>query len=146
MKLSDWETICFSPYLWDRLLSASCGFNALALLSGFNPFQIKKKYKRAGFSHSHDSHCSEDFAVSFLRKWYDILKLDEKTIQEPAETANNVTANHLLLMVQSFSHSENSYVVTWQGMMYHNFEIYPLKPMEFINRPIKSMYILKRKP
>lgn len=143
-----WENYSFTPHLFDlTLYNAGCGFSAIATLTGEDPWKIKKKYKKLGIVNSHPGHCDEKFLIEYLRKTYEVRELTESDLLEPGSPLikNNVTQYHTVLYLQNYSGIEHSFSVGWQKQLWHNFACYKHDAYEFVNRPVKKMWLLRKK-
>ena len=49
---------------------------------------------------------------------------------------------HVLLMSQLFKRNEATWGLIFNSMYYHNFEIYHLEALSFLNKPILTAYLL----
>jgi len=142
------ESFHFAPNLYDpNVYVCSCGAAACSLLSGVNPYKVKKIYQRLKIPNAHPGHFELSFVLDFLRKYFIVTEVTEHDILPPGthEVKNNITENHVLLLVQAFSGRENSYSVIWKGKVFHALEIYPLDKLELINRPAKKVFIISNK-
>ncbi len=57
---------------------------------------------------------------------------------------NAITKNHVLLVSQLYKYNEASWVVIHKNKVCHNFDVFPLNPMELFNRPTLSVYVVWR--
>lgn len=113
-----------------------CGANALALITGINPLTIKNPNK------AKKEHWSDHFVVNFLKnRGFQVRQItDKNTIKEVASVINWVHENHVILYSQRLSKKEASWLVMSNGYSYHNFDIFRPEYLDFINRPIVTMY------
>ncbi len=126
----------FAPHLYDSIYAhCGCGAIALATLTGENPAFIQNPNKR------NKDHWSDSFVVSFLKKReYQVKLLDKKTLLRD-EIFSSVTNKHVLLVSHWLNKKNASWAVISHGCYYyHNFEVLPLVPLEFVNRPILTAY------
>ena len=125
----------FRPALFktSAFSSNSCGQNALAIVTGLKPSSFPKK-----------EHYSDNLMVSILRKLgYTIIPLTVAMLTNNEDfLVNRIKKHHVLLVSQMMLKNEGSWCVTYGGVLFHNFEIDSVQPLEFINRPIMSAYIV----
>jgi hypothetical protein len=124
----------FAPHLFtgDRQPRAGCGATALALITGATPENIATE-NGAG-------HYSDRFMTRFLRaRGYHTLRFTPG-IATCAEAP--VGGNHVLLISQLFKPTEGTWGVIFGDLYYHNFEIYSLSALSFLNKPIMSVYLV----
>ena len=129
----------FSPHLFNKSAYklAGCGANALSLITGENPFDISEKNK-------HKDHYSDEFMIKHLRKnKFKVFTLNKCNLtNRETNVTYHVRENHIILMSQLFLKKEASWLVSWNDLVFHNFEIAPLDPFSLINCPIISAYVL----
>lgn len=87
----------------------------------------------------------ESFIVPFLSKYYQIVKVEKENQLDEIYITNQITKRHILLVIQDYNKSEKSMSVIYNDIIYHNFSMMPLKPLEFLNRPLSSVFVLKKK-
>jgi hypothetical protein len=132
----------FSPHLYDILTHSTigCGANALSLITGVPPHKFVKQNRRR-------NHYSDSFMIRNLRKsGFKVYTLNKCNLTN-RETAvkYKIQDNHILLMSQLFLKKEASWTVSWNSLMFHNFEVSRLDPFSIINCPIVSAYIICKK-
>lgn len=124
----------FQPHLFAGYERArmGCGSTALALLTGEPPEKIAAKNGRA--------HHSDEFMLRFLRRLgFRVLQL---TLCNVSETTSIVGAANVILLSQLFRKAEATWGVIFNGFYFHNFDIYSLETLSFINKPIVSAYLV----
>lgn len=125
---------CFTPFLYHppvrQLLG--CGATALALLTGIPPQQIGIKKRGA--------HYSDAFMLRFLRR--NGFRTMELTFANRAKAKSKIDDSHVLLLSQWFRHNEGTWVVLHNGTCYHNFDMYTLESLSFVNKPLLSAYVV----
>ena len=118
-----------------------CGANALSLITGKHPAEIKAKNK-------HKDHFPDSFMVKYLRNNgvtpFKITKcnLTGRTKKEHSDLFGYITNDNLLLVSQLLKKNEASWGVYWGGLWFHNFELSRTDFMSLLNFPIVSAYCL----
>jgi len=132
----------FNPHLYDHVLhrSVGCGASALALITGHNPFKIAAKNKNR-------DHYPDKFLINYLRKnGYKVITINKCNLTNRETVIKyKINSNHILLMSQLFLKKEASWVVSWNDLLFHNFEVSRLDAFGFINCPIVSAYVIYKK-
>ena len=134
VDFSKFAAAVFIPHLYfgSAKSSVGCGASALSLLSGASPETI------AGTKHG--PHYSDDFMLRFLRRQgFRTLQL---TLCNVSGTWRSIGAHHVLLISQLFRANEGTWGVIFNGQYYHNFEIYSVESLSFLNKPILSAYLV----
>lgn len=126
----------FNPHLYGPIYkSAGCGATALSLITGVNPFNIQNTNKNP-------EHWSDSFLINFLQVLgYKTLKIEKKILFNE-EISSPISNDHVILLSQQFTKKEASWAVIYNKYYIHNFQIYPLSPLEFINHPILTAYLV----
>jgi hypothetical protein len=121
--------------------SGGCGANALSVLTRISPTVIERANKNWGRSHYNDR-----FMVGFLRqKGYTVIPITKALVSQgknPLDVGNRIRRDHVLLVSQLYLEDEASWVVLYDGNLMHNFQEAPIYPLEFINRPILTAYLI----
>lgn len=133
----------FTPYIYDPYVHVSvpCGCSALALLTGVNPFHISALNKSK-------DHTSDKFMLDFLKSnGFKIAKLTQCSVSNNITRVleNKIKYYHVLLVSQLVLRNEASWSVINDQYIYHNFLVNLLKPLEFLNRPVLTSYLLFHK-
>lgn len=133
----------FVPHIYDSYThtSINCGSSTLALLTGINPFHISALNKNR-------DHTSDKFMISFLKSnGFKIAKLTQCSVSNNRTRImeNNIKYYHVLLVSQLVLRNECSWSVINDQYDYHGFLVNLLKPLEFVNRPIITSYLLFHK-
>ena len=141
------ESLQFSPHLFDRDIysGCGCGFNALATLTGIHPLAIRRQYKKKKIKHFHPDHCDLNFALDYLAKWFIVEEVKQSDLTHESVIKNNLTERHILLMIQSWISTEETYTISYGKIVIHNYHVYDLQPFEFLNRPPSKIFIVKKK-
>jgi hypothetical protein len=116
---------------------AGCPYSAIGLLTGEDPFRVRDRYKG---NPSMDSktmlkHLSEH---EFVYK--DISKV--RTLEKMLDDGRVVQASNVILATVRMSTADNSWVVIYGGMLWHNFV--PIKTdfsSCYAYRPVESFLI-----
>lgn len=128
---------CFNPHLFAQPAEAmyGCGTSALALLTGIAPSMIAKKRRRL--------YWSDACMLRFLRR-HGIQTLRLTQCNLTRQPLNGVGNRHILLISQLFARNEATWIVLFNGIAYHNFDIYHQETLSFLNKPILSAYVLTK--
>ncbi len=130
----------FAPQIFNTAYNAigGCGANALSVLTGINPLDIKNTNPK------NKNDWKDKFVVDFLRDCgftvEPITLCDVSNSEIYVESP--ITKNHVLLISQLLIKNEASWSVIYKDYIFHNFEIVPLKGLEFVNNPILTAYIV----
>ena len=115
-----------------------CGASALRNL-GCDPFEVR-------LLHGSSRKFSDKFMVNFLRKkGYKVIPITQCLVSNTPNirpSDNIIRHSHVVLMCQLYHKNEASWTVAYQGELMHNNEVTELYPMEFVNRPILSAYMI----
>jgi hypothetical protein len=131
----------FSAHLFDQKTyeSVGCGANALALLTGENPKVFLKNNKRK-------SHYSDSFMIRNLRKYgYKVFKINKCNLtfrNKGNALYYSLNNNHLLLVSHLLKRNEATWIVHWNDIQYHNFELNKSTFWQIVNFPISTAYVL----
>ena len=78
--------------------------------------------------------------LKFLRaRGFRVLQL---TLCNVSETTSVVGAANVILLSQIFRKAEATWGVIFNGSYFHNFDVYSLETLSFINKPIVSAYLV----
>lgn len=112
-----------------------CGASAISLLTGMPPRSIPKP-KRGNWT--------EKYVLKYLHaKKFNIVELTMRNVTGFEYLSYPVSTSHVTLLRLKFIRGEASWAVTYNKTIYHNFEIVPMKPYEFLNHPIMAAYLVK---
>lgn len=134
----------FVPHLFDHSAYGlyGCGATALSLITGIKSNIIfrSKKFKENESLFS----WNDTFMRGFLRKQgFSIIPITLCEVSNFQTYIESPIKNyHVILMSQLMKKNEASWSVIFNNYIFHNFEILPLKPLEFINNPILSAYVI----
>jgi len=143
VDLTKWEIKKFVPFLFDSSLygSIGCGYSVISTLTGESPFSLKKKNKNS-------EHCSDEFVIKRIKlKGFKVLPITKCLVSNTKSDYiyDKIKDYHCLLMSQLYKKAEASWTISVFGKIYHNYMAYDLKPLEFVNRPIVSAFLISRK-
>ncbi|HEV2328653.1 MAG TPA: hypothetical protein VGY56_07700 [Verrucomicrobiae bacterium] len=130
-----YATAVFNPFLFscDIRGNRGCGATTLALLTGVSPDRI------ARLNH-YQPHFADEFIVGFLRRrGFTVLPLTQCNV---SASDSQLSASHVVLLSQLFRKNEATWGVIFDGIYYHNFDIYTLDSMSFLSKPILSAYLI----
>lgn len=133
----------FIPYIYDPYIhsSVSCGCSTLALLTGISPFILSVLNKNK-------NHTSDKFMLDILKSnGFKIAKLTQCSVSNNTSRVlqNSIKYYHVLLVSQLVLKNEATWSVINDQYIYHNFLVNLLKPLEFLNRPPITAYLLFHK-
>ena len=134
VAFSPFAASVFAPHLFcgDFRARLGCGASALALITGIAPEIISDKNARA--------HYSDRFMTGFLKVWdYHLLRLTPDLI---ARAKTKIGQDHVLLISQLLRENEGTWGVIFGDAYYHNFSVYSLSSLSFLNKPILSAYLV----
>ncbi len=124
----------FTPHLFAApgRSGAGCGATALSLLTGVPPQIIRAINGQA--------HYPDHFMRTFLKKrGFLVVPL---TICNISSAKTRLGDRHVVLISQLFTRNEATWGVIFNSMYYHNFEIYALEALSFLNKPILTAYVV----
>jgi hypothetical protein len=121
----------FTPHIYNGG-GSGCGACVLSLLTGIHPDQITPNKKE----------WSNKFVVRYLEKRrFKVLKLTDELLYGE-ELTYTISKKHVILATMKTLARENTWIVTHNDILYHNFEMLALKGHEFINHRLISAYAL----
>lgn len=124
----------FYPSMFNNI---GCGPSALALLTGVNPYSYTLKLKTR--------HSSDRFILTELRKHgYQTRKITKCAVtNNTADILEPVIGSmHLIIASHLVKKNEATWMVHWNGMSVHNFEVVSNHFFVNINYPLLSAYVL----
>lgn len=124
----------FVPFLFERQTfeQFGCGYCAMALLTGISPIRLRAQFK--------ENHVSDKRIVRFLQdNEFSIVELTKANV---TQTFAPLKSYHVILFSQLLLKGEATWCVLHDGFCYHNFDIRLIKSLEFVNRPLLSMYLV----
>lgn len=85
--------------------------------------------------------------VGFLReKGFTVTPLTLCDLSHDDQAVNwNITKDHVVLISLLTCRNETSWMVLHQDEVWHNFSSKLLEPLEFLNNPIRSAYVVYKK-
>jgi hypothetical protein len=134
VDFSKYSVAFFTPHIFvgaGRSL-CGCGAAALATLTGVPPEIVAALNGQA--------HYPDSFMCSFLRKYgFSVVSLTLCNISAAKARVGN---RNVLLISQLFKRNEATWGVIFNSMYYHNFEIYTLEELSFLNKPVLTAYVV----
>lgn len=124
----------FPLHLFNKTDFANCGCgpNALALLTGVNPRDIRGK-----------DHASDRFMVDFLRRHgISVYEITKANLTRDKKISYNITDQNVILSSLLLRKAESSWFVFQNSYSFHNFSITATNIFDLINWPIMSQYCL----
>jgi hypothetical protein len=134
MDFTAFEVRRFVPHLYagNEFLQFGCGATALSLLMGCSPFQ---------FNYRKD--WTPAFMVRTLRKHgFRVQKLEAPQFMPDRKPTYRIGDFHVILCRVWMLKEEASWYVIHNGLAYHNFQTAAMDRYEFINHPLKEMYMV----
>ncbi len=134
MDFASYATSCFNPFLFSAANHGvlGCGASALGLLTGIPPANFAAK--------TPDKHYPDAFMIRCLRRHgFRVLRLTQCNL---SANRAGVNARHVLLLSQLVRENEATWIVLFNGACYHNFDVYSLELLSFINKPLVSAYVV----
>ena len=133
MDFASYATSCFNPFLFSAADGLSgCGASALGLLTGIPPANFAAKMP--------DKHYPDEFMLRSLRRLgFRVLRLTQCNL---SQHTSGVNSRHVLLLSQLFQENEATWIVLFNGVCYHNFDVYSLEGLSFLNKPLLSAYVV----
>lgn len=129
----------FTPAIFADPLSRiyGCGASALGLLTGIHPRRIKEPPREDW---------TERYMVRFLREHgFKVASLTMRNLTRKKDVSYPIGSRHVVLASLKFIKGEASWVVIYNGIMFHGFEILSFKSYELINHPVRSAFLVKHK-
>lgn len=134
VDFSKYSVAFFNPHLFvgsGRSL-CGCGASALSTLTGVPPHIIAAK--------NGQRHYPDRFMRSFLRqRGFSVVPL---TLCSVSVGNAGLGDQHVLLISQLFKRNEATWGLVFNSMYYHNFEIYSLEALSFLNKPVLTAYVV----
>ena len=134
VDFSEYAASVFNPYLFHGSYRSQrgCGASALALLTGVAPEIIASENGRP--------HYSDHFMLQFLRaREFRTLHLTPRNVTTATKP---IGTQHVVLLSQLFKKDEGTWGVLFGDTYYHNFGLYALTTLAFLNRPLLSAYVV----
>lgn len=138
IRFGDYIVSKFNPHLFDKIWFSGfgCGRTALSLLTGIPPnkFPEQKNYKDLYM-------VRELMSRNFITLPITIADVS----QTPQFIASHIKDNHVVLTSQMAIKGEATWSVLFGGYVFHNFAVESLQPLELLNRPLLSAYLIYNK-
>lgn len=122
-------------------LRGGCGTAALSMITGISAKIIDKELPKSV------DYWSDRRMKAFLQERdYTVTEITvSKVCQKFTINDQLITPKHVLLAGQNIYPNEGTWSVIHMGMKYHNFEMEPLSPLEFVNNPTDTLYAITHK-
>ncbi len=130
----------FPAALWDNVIygHCGCGATALGLITGVKPSKIAEKNGRR--------HYSDRFMVEFLRKHdISVFQVNRANLSKSKEWKHQLSDNNVVLYSANTVKGEQSWFLTYNSYLYHNFVISKANYLDMLNFPITSCFCLYKK-
>jgi len=132
-----------SKFRWSQY--NTCGTGALSVLTGISPSSIDKHIPKS----NKEQHWSDKSIVKFLKdRHYTVVQISKCGITnlnpdfEWREMPLN--KNHVLLCGLLMCKNEGSWWVINNNHSFHNFDVQPLDPLLFCNKPSDNIYLISK--
>lgn len=138
------QTLKFRPRLYKGVgdgLRGSCGTSALSTLTGISPILVGRKLAKT----------AESWRDRPMRKFLSRLGYQTTPVTMCDVTSESqyvhypIRRFHVLLVSQLMIRNEGSWSVVHRNRVYHNMEESALEPLEFLNNPLMTVYIVWHK-
>lgn len=127
----------FPVTLWDNVAygHCGCGATALGLITGVSPSKIAEKNGRR--------HYSDRFMVDYLRKkGVSVYEVNRANLTRSKQWEHQLSDNNVVLYSAHTAKGEQSWFLTFNSYIYHNFIISKASHLDLLSFPIDSMFIL----
>jgi hypothetical protein len=135
----------FCPVIWYG--ATGCGPTALALVTGVDPFLIKRLNEAFNKKTGIKEGTSSEFMIWFLKKhnWqaYNLTLRDLSP--NPKKIENQLTEQHLFIASQHACAKEQTWFVYWGGTNYHQFLPKKMDVFDTLNNPQDEIILLYNK-
>lgn len=131
------EVSKFTPHIfcYHMDMTYGCGASALSLLTGIHPSKFKAPPRGDWKDH---------IVLSILNaNKFKTARLTMRGVTNFDWTSYPIGRQHVVLAKIKLIKYNASWVVIHSGIIFHNFELAPLKPLEFINHPVMAAYLVK---
>lgn len=136
----------FTPHMFfpDTFSSCGCGQNTLALLTGIDPFKIKKQLTDKGILKNEVSHTSDAQMVKYLKqKKFRVLPITKAEMTPNRYfIASKIDSSNVILLSALFLKNEASWGILYDQTFYHNFQATQTSTLTLLNHPILTAYCL----
>ena len=134
VNFDDYAASFFTPHIFPGYEATrfGCGASALSILTGVSPDIVSAKNGGPDYS--------DEFILRFLRqKGFSTLAL---TWCNVSTGPTRIGREHVILLSQLFTKNEGTWGVIFNGYYFHNFDIYAVEHLSFVNKPILSAYLV----
>lgn len=130
----------FSPHLYDMMVRPydTCGTAVLSTITGESPIKVEKHLPRG------QRHWTDTALTNYLKqKGYIVKKVTKCDVTgDPTFVQYPITDQHVVITTKLVCKNEGTWTLTYNGAEYHNFEVYKMNPLEYLNNPIMSAYVV----
>jgi hypothetical protein len=133
----------FNPHLFDidKHPYSTCGSAVLSLLTGESPTKVEKSLPKGS-----DDWTDKPLINYLINRGYEVKKVTQCDVTEhPTVVEYPIKNEHVLIVSKLVCRDEGTWTVVHNQFEYHNFEINMLKPLEYLNNPIMSAYVVFHK-
>ncbi len=139
IQFAELSTSRFPINLFDSLTygRSGCGATALAALTGISPIRIMTMVPSGNYT--------EEFMTRFLRlAGLRVNKLTKAGLTglQPEALIKNLNETHVVLFRQLMRKQEASWLITWGGIVWHNFEATTASFYNLLNFPLLSALVI----
>lgn len=133
INFSDYKVTKFNPYLFDRSWSYGCGRTALSTLTGVAPYKFVEQ----------KNYTDKYMIRELVDRNFVVLPITNADVtQTPQFIVSHIKESHVILASQLAIKGEGTWSAYYGGYSFHNFAVEELKPLEFLNRPLLSAYVI----
>lgn len=118
-----------------------CGTAAISMLTGLHPKVIDKNLPKKS------KYWTDKAMVSYLKKLgYGVKEITiERVVKNKILNKMPINYQHVWLVGQWVYSDDGTWSIVNGGARYHNFEMEPLSPFEFLNNPTDTVYAITHK-
>ena len=118
--------------------SAGCGATAISLLTGVSPFD--KSVRRKGGNYP------DSFMLRKLREsGISVYEVNKANLTNQKEWGHRIKDNNVVLFSSLITKKESSWIINYNRVWIHNFEIIKADIHGLLSFPIETMYVLYKK-
>lgn len=117
---------------------AGCGATCISALTGENPFSVATKVKKGNFTNS--------FMVKTLRKHgISVYEVNKANLTNQSDFKHKLSDQHVVLFSSLITKKNESWIISNNGVLLHNFEIIKADFYTLLSFPITSAFVLYKK-
>lgn len=121
-------------------LRGSCGTYALSSILDMKPCKVSKFLPKSVITWS-----DREMKKMLNRHGWVVKELTVTSVKTSDHFDTPITKDHIVLLGQRTSKNEGTWAIAYQNAWVHNFDAEMMSPLEFINNPIMSAYVICRK-